>query len=330
MVWPSRQLSRADHPPAPATCSTASASLGLADHRADDLADRPVLAPSSTAAASSSSRWRRCWSLVPLAHPACRLGPSLGWKPLRWVGVRSYGIYLWHLPIIVLTTPRRHRQRRRTAARAAAGGGDLRRRGALLALRRGADPPRRARPLLAPRRARGGWRPASFAPRGLGAGRRRRPRPASPRSPAWPGSTRSRPKAKTPGSKKRAPPAPTKPPPLTPAQAADSTSSSCKAVVHIGDSTSEGLDLGRIPARPESQRIEAQYADVGATEQRLRDRRRPLDRRALRRRTERPGSGRSVEGRRLQRLLGAGARHQRGGRRLRRLQRRRAANGSKT
>src|SRR3712207_6745215 len=40
-----------------------------------------------------------------VAHPASRLGPALGWKPLRWLGVRSYGIYLWHFPIIVLTTP---------------------------------------------------------------------------------------------------------------------------------------------------------------------------------------------------------------------------------
>ncbi len=40
-----------------------------------------------------------------LAHPASRLGPILGWKPLRWIGVRSYGIYLWHFPVIVLTTP---------------------------------------------------------------------------------------------------------------------------------------------------------------------------------------------------------------------------------
>ena len=40
-----------------------------------------------------------------LAHPATRLGPIVGCAPLRWIGVRSYAIYLWQLPIITLTTP---------------------------------------------------------------------------------------------------------------------------------------------------------------------------------------------------------------------------------
>src|SRR5580698_903673 len=43
--------------------------------------------------------------LAAVAAPAGRLGLVLGAAPLRWIGVRSYGIYLWHFPIIALTTP---------------------------------------------------------------------------------------------------------------------------------------------------------------------------------------------------------------------------------
>lgn len=38
-------------------------------------------------------------------HPGAQLRRVLGVEPLRWIGERSYGIYLWHYPIIVLTTP---------------------------------------------------------------------------------------------------------------------------------------------------------------------------------------------------------------------------------
>lgn len=44
-------------------------------------------------------------AVAALAHPASRLAPLVGCAPMRWIGERSYGIYLWQLPIIVLTTP---------------------------------------------------------------------------------------------------------------------------------------------------------------------------------------------------------------------------------
>lgn len=43
--------------------------------------------------------------IASLAHPSTIIGKALGCKPLRWLGARSYGIYLWHYPIIALTNP---------------------------------------------------------------------------------------------------------------------------------------------------------------------------------------------------------------------------------
>ncbi len=39
------------------------------------------------------------------AHPASLLGKLLGTAPLVWIGARSYGIYLWHWPVMALTRP---------------------------------------------------------------------------------------------------------------------------------------------------------------------------------------------------------------------------------
>lgn len=40
--------------------------------------------------------------IAAVAHPRTGIGQALGVAPLRWIGERSYGIYLWHWPIILL------------------------------------------------------------------------------------------------------------------------------------------------------------------------------------------------------------------------------------
>jgi hypothetical protein len=222
------------------------------------------------------------------ACPGSVLGTALGWQPLRWLGVRSYGIYLWHYPVIVLTSP-------------ANGVEDLPRAGmqvgasialAALSWRFVEEPVRQgalgriwARARRSPRRiwAAGlaGWTamavgcgvlavacaglsgafPATGATTaaagarstssGLQPGRAdgqaaRRARPAS---------AHSRGNGSTPGGH----PGPGGAGGLA---AAANPHTSCRAVAHIGDSTSDGLiSPDYLPDR--AQRMAAQYADVG-------------------------------------------------------------------
>jgi peptidoglycan/LPS O-acetylase OafA/YrhL len=190
------------------------------------------------------------------ASPASRFGRILGRQPLRWLGVRSYGIYLWHFPIIVLTTP--------------ADGRDTLARGALqvaatigcaaLSWRYLEEPIRHGalRRWWAQIRSTG-WR--------LGAmGRQARIVVAAsapvillascgmagvvqPQSASVAAGTQQ--PGRTAGSRSQV-------------SVRGPARSSCRAVVHIGDSTSDGLISSDYLPNPR-QRISAQYARVGAT-----------------------------------------------------------------
>ena len=43
--------------------------------------------------------------IAAVAHPQTGIGQAFGVAPLRWVGERSYGIYLWHFPVVELMRP---------------------------------------------------------------------------------------------------------------------------------------------------------------------------------------------------------------------------------
>ena len=102
-VWPTRHLSGERHPSAVAGSSTVLESPGLASS--------PCWSgtPASTRRFSTGAGWsccrppRRCGRCRRVARQQDRRGAGL--PALRWVGVRSYGIYLWHFPIIALTAP---------------------------------------------------------------------------------------------------------------------------------------------------------------------------------------------------------------------------------
>src|SRR6185437_3556122 len=212
---------------------------------------------------------RRVLVVAVAAHPASRVGRALGSGPLRWVGVRSYGIYLWHLPVIVLT-----------GAAIDTGRVDLPRAGLQLAATIGL--------------AALSWKYVEQPIRHGALGRlwRHRPRLAVVRGWAWTvptaaiavlatacvgladapsPSSRAEPASTSTGITITAPK--TSPTVATPSRHPSANASrpsavpvttSCTTVTHMGDSTSDGLvDPNYLPNPAD--RIDAQYRRVGAT-----------------------------------------------------------------
>jgi peptidoglycan/LPS O-acetylase OafA/YrhL len=254
MVWPSRRLHTRIAPRARWMVEAAGVAglvvIGLMFWRTTEFS--PFLYRGGFAVLGLGS----VLAVASLVHPASRLGPIVGCRPMRWIGERSYGIYLWTLPIVVLTSPQ------------AAHGPNLLRAilqvAAILTVAelswRYIENPIRHDALgrLWAQRKAGGWRRERVTPRGwavltagtlvvavaiaglAGVG-------VSSNSNA----IGAEPVAKTVTVKnvRRTP-----------------LATSCNAVIHIGDSTSEGLVSDNyLPDR--KQQISAQYARVGATTQ---------------------------------------------------------------
>ncbi len=180
-------------------------------------------------------------AIVGLAHPGADLGRVVGAAPLRWIGVRSYGIYLWHLPVIVLTAS--------AASHSVALSRAMLQVAAIVAL------------------AALSWRFVEEPFRLGGRARRRRSRRPFPivvvpvAALAAVGTTGL---AMTNGRSRPPAPAPVRAAPVSmPARPVrPSTRTSCRAVVHIGDSTSEGLVSTNYLPNP-IQRIDRRYEQVG-------------------------------------------------------------------
>lgn len=46
-----------------------------------------------------------CLVIISLVHPASRFAPLISSAPFKWIGERSYGIYIWHWVVFQLTRP---------------------------------------------------------------------------------------------------------------------------------------------------------------------------------------------------------------------------------
>jgi peptidoglycan/LPS O-acetylase OafA/YrhL/lysophospholipase L1-like esterase len=205
------------------------------------------------------------------ACPASLVGAALGWRPLRWIGVRSYGIYLWHYPVIVLTTPKGATEDLPRAAWQIAASIAL----AALSWKFVEEPVRRGAIERAWRRLRARRLAGIGVPRlaaatgatgvvviacaGL-AGAVTAPAAASATLGAGTGALSASTNSVSHAGKHAA-----KTPSHSPSPGTSSDGplrTSCASVAHIGDSTSEGMvSADYLPDR--SQRLAARYEDVG-------------------------------------------------------------------
>ena len=212
--------------------------------------------------------------IAAIVHPATRLGPAMGWRPLRWIGVRSYGIYLWMFPIIVLTTPTVTSgvEPLRAALQVAASIGV-----AALSWKFIEEPIRHgALGRLWARIREGTWKPKALPQNvrvAVGVGLATLLLACVGLAGAAPpthfgfltaqDSNADAQAALSGGTISHTSTAAT-----TPAGTAPKHGTSCTSVVHIGDSTSEGLvSTNYLPKR--SERIEARYADQGVRRERM-------------------------------------------------------------
>ncbi len=212
------------------------------------------------------------------AYPASIVGSALGWRPLRWIGVRSYGIYLWHYPVIVMTSQPNVKPSFGLAALQIAACVLL----AALSWKLLEEPVRHGAIGRAWARVRAaGWRPnvgqIKLTSLAAGAGSAAvlivavggLSGAVQGRAGSRAGSVLSQGSLQLPVTKtvvkdpqRRSSPSASHPPGAATTPGA-SLRTSCQAVAHIGDSTSDGLVSPQYLPKP-GDRISAQYQDVGA------------------------------------------------------------------